>query len=59
MTTDTQPKRRGRPALPPDQRLSEYFPMWVSQAQRAKIERLGGPEAIRRLIDRAKEPASE
>lgn len=48
-------KRRGRPALPPDQRQTERVEIRCTKAQREKLDRLGGPQWLRDRIDRAKE----
>jgi len=50
-----QPAQRGRRALPPEQRKSARLEMRLTLAQRAKIDRNGGPAWVERLIDRARE----
>lgn len=47
-------KRRGRPALPQDQRLTDRVEMRCTTAQREKLDRLGGPKWLRDRIDKAK-----
>jgi hypothetical protein len=55
--TSHQPKRRGRPPLPPEQRKdTEVMTVRVEGAERrAKFRRLGR-DWLERAIDRAKEP---
>ena len=52
-----QPKRRGRPSIPADQRLTERAEMRMTAADRAKFDALGGNEWFRRQLQRAKVPA--
>lgn len=50
-----QPKPRGRPPLPPEQRRESV--LWqarLSPEQRAKLQRLGGAVWLRERIDRAR-----
>ena len=49
-------KRRGRPALPPEQRQTERIEMRCTKAQREKLSCLGGVQWLRDRIDRAKAP---
>ena len=51
----TKQERRGRPALPPDQRQTDRVEMRCTKAQREKLDRLGGPQWLRDRIDKAKE----
>ena len=55
VTSPAEPKRRGRPALPPDQRQTERVEIRCTKAQREKLDRLGGPQWLRDRIDKAKE----
>lgn len=60
MSAATEPKRaRGRPVgstKPADQRKTKRMVVLLSEAQDAKADALGGPEWVRRQIDRAKLP---
>ena len=47
-------KKRGRPTLPVDQRLTHRLNGRVTRAQRDKFERLGGWEWLRWAIGSAK-----
>lgn len=47
--------KRGRPALPPEQRQTERVEMRCTKTQREKLERLGGVQWLRDRIDRARE----
>lgn len=50
-----QPKRRGRPPLPPDQRReSVVWQARMSPEQRDKLQRLGGAAWLRERIDKAR-----
>lgn len=51
---DRQSKRRGRPALPEDERQSERVEIRMTAAQRAKLDLLGGAQWLRERIDKAK-----
>lgn len=51
-----QSKRRGRPPKAPEDRGGIYA-LRLTEAQREKLERLGGAAWIRRLIDTAKNPS--
>lgn len=54
MTTPTEPKRRGRPPLPPEQRReTPVRSVRLDDARWAKLQRLGR-EWLERAIDRAK-----
>lgn len=57
MTTQTEPKRMGRPPLPAEQR-SDVKPRSVrlDDARWSKLQRLGR-QWLEAAIDRAKEPA--
>lgn len=56
MTTPKPDKpKRGRPAMPPEQRQTERVEMRCTKAQREKLERLGGVQWLRDRIDRARE----
>lgn len=48
-----QPKKRGRPALPDDQKMITYN-VRMMKSQRAKLDSLGGAEWVRERIDSAK-----
>ena len=50
------PKRRGRPALPAEQRAGT-FTIRLTAEQRAKLDALGGADWLRERIERAKLPA--
>lgn len=56
MSPPEQPKRRGRPPVPADQRMTERAELRMTSAERAKYEALGGAEWVRRQIQRAKLP---
>ena len=47
----------GRPPAPEDARRSARVELRLTQAQRDKLERLGGAEWVRSRIDRARDPA--
>lgn len=56
--SDVQTKRpRGRPPAPKDARRSARVELRLTQAQRDKLERLGGADWVRSRIDRARDPA--
>ena len=56
--SDVQTKRPpGRPPAPDDARRSARVELRLTQAQRDKLERLGGAEWVRSRIDRARDPA--
>lgn len=48
------PKRRGRPPVPSDQRLTERAEIRMSAAERVKFDALGGAEWVRKQLARAK-----
>ena len=48
-------KRRGRPALGPDQQ-TQAIALRLTAAQREKLAKLGGPPWVRERIDKAKLP---
>lgn len=48
-------KQRGRPALPPEQAQTALIRERVTEAERAKYERLGGKEWLRAALKRARE----
>ena len=50
----SEPKRRGRPPVPADQRQSARVEIRLSDALRAKLKRLGGAQWLREQIERAK-----
>lgn len=55
--SDVQTKRPpGRPPAPEDARRSARVELRLTQAQRDKLERLGGAEWVRSRIDRARDP---
>ena len=55
----TAPRRPpGRPPAAPAARRAARFELRLTEAQREKLERLGGAEWLRRRIDAAKEPAA-
>ena len=55
----TAPKRSpGRPPAAPEDRRAARFELRLTEAQRDKLERLGGAEWLRRRIDAAKEPVT-
>jgi hypothetical protein len=54
--TPEQPKRRGRPPVPDDQRLTERAEMRMTSAERAKFDALGGAEWVRQQIRWARVP---
>lgn len=54
--TETPKNRGGRPPLPPDRRQSARFEARLTEAQRAKLLRLGGASWLHRMIDEAPEP---
>lgn len=47
----------GRPPAPEDARRSARVELRLTQAQRDKLERLGGADWVRSRIDRARDPA--
>lgn len=51
-----EPKRRGRPPKAPEDRAGIYA-LRLTEAQRAKLDALGGAAWVRRQIERAKAPA--
>lgn len=54
MTNPQTPRPRGRPPASPEQARSATIRARVTQAQAAKLERLGGAAFLRRAIDRAR-----
>lgn len=52
-----KPSRKppGRPALPPEQAQSAMIRERVTEAERAKYDRLGGKEWLRAALKRARE----
>lgn len=57
MSKPTPVKRpRGRPVLPEDQRHTARVEIRMTEAQRAKLELLGGAEWLRTRIDKARKP---
>lgn len=50
-----QPKRRGRPPAAPGQAKEARVELRMTEAQRAKLERLGGARWVRDRIDAARE----
>ncbi|RZI75177.1 MAG: hypothetical protein EOP13_06280 [Pseudomonas sp.] len=48
-------KRRGRPAVDPDQQ-TQPIALRLTAAQREKLTKLGGPPWVRDKIDKAKLP---
>ena len=56
MLTDQTPPpaRRGRPPIPAELRQTERFDMRITQAQRSKLEALGGADWLRERIDKAR-----
>lgn len=48
-------KARGRPALPPDEAQTAMIRERVTEAERAKYDRLGGKEWLRAALKRARE----
>jgi hypothetical protein len=56
--TPEQPKRRGRPSVPADQRLTERAEIRLSQAERLKFDALGGAEWVRCALKKARLPAA-
>lgn len=46
--------KRGRPAVPDEQRLTEAFNLRLTGAQSAKLESMGGAQWLRNQIDKAK-----
>jgi hypothetical protein len=60
LNTMTTPKRPpGRPPVAEDARRSARVELRLTQAERSKLERLGGAEWLRSRIERAKEPAGK
>jgi hypothetical protein len=62
MTAREQPeaapaKRRGRPSGATGRAMNDTYPLRLTTAQRAKLERLGGAPWLRALIDAARESA--
>jgi hypothetical protein len=55
MKTDL-PRPRGRPAVSADKAKSARYPLRLTQAQREKLELLGGADWIRARIDGARLP---
>jgi len=49
------PKKPGRPALPPEQAQTAMIRERVTEAERAKYDRLGGKEWLRAALKRARE----
>jgi hypothetical protein len=56
MTTPKRPP--GRPPVAEDARRSARVEVRLTQAQRDKLERLGGADWVRTRIERAKDPAN-
>ena len=53
-----QTKRRGRPPVPEDQRLTERAEIRLSLAERLKFDALGGAEWVRGALKKARLPAA-
>jgi len=51
----TEPKRRGRPPAAPGAGKDARVELRLTQAQRDKLERLGGAQWLRDRIDAARE----
>jgi len=58
-TTDKPKRPQGRPAKPPEQRAAVACNIRLTQAQRDKLERLGGAAWVRAQIEKAREVKSE
>lgn len=62
MTQSPEPKRRGRPAVPADQRSDRLVQIRTTAARKAKLERLAASAGVSQAawieaqIDRAREP---
>jgi hypothetical protein len=55
MNQPPEPKKTGRPALPPDEKLV-VVPVRMTLAQKTKYQRMReGPQRLRDWLDRAKE----
>ena len=54
---ETTKRPPGRPPAPEDARRSARVELRLTQAQRDKLERLGGAKWVRIRIDRARDPA--
>ncbi len=50
-----EPKKPGRPTLPPEQAQTAMIRERVTEAERAKYDRLGGKEWLRAALKRARE----
>lgn len=48
----TEQRKPGRPALPPGEKLSAVVPVRMTQAQKAKLQRMG-VQRLREWLDRA------
>lgn len=57
VTKPTPPARRGRPALSEGDATVPVV-IRMTEPQKDKLRRLGGPQWVRDRIDKAKEPAS-
>lgn len=55
MSDQQLPAKRGRPALPPEQRQTERIEIRMTPKQREKLERLGGAAWVRERIEKARE----
>lgn len=55
MSEATEPKKLGRPPLPPENRKTARMELRLTAAQRAKVDRNGGPAWVEKLIEAARD----
>ena len=55
MSAQEQPRRRGRPPAAAGTARDARVELRLTEAQRAKLERLGGAQWVRERIDKARE----
>lgn len=56
-TAPEQPKRRGRPQISADKRLTERAEIRMTASERAKFAALGGAEWLRKQLARVELPS--
>ena len=54
MNASPEQKKLGRPPLPPESRKTARMELRLTAAQRAKVDRNGGPSWVVRMIDAAR-----
>lgn len=55
MTHEKEPRKLGRPPLPQEHRKTARMELRLTSAQRAKVDRNGGPAWGEKLIDAARD----